>query len=299
MTGAERAVDPAGNASHESGAASQVRSTLREKRSWLTPLGRTGYGAKGVVYLLVGGLALLASLGVGGSVGGSKNAIVSLSRQPFGPVLLGAIAVGLACYTLWRMVQAATGIGVRGSDGQRAGKRLAGFFSGLLYAGLALFAGSLAVGAGGSESEGGGADWTTTLMRQPFGRWLVGAVGLVVVGLGLRQFVRSWRADFLERYRTHEMSAAERRSAKRVGQVGLAARGVVFCIIGTFVIRAALRADPSETKGLGGALHTLMGQPYGPWLTGVVALGLMAYGVLCLSYARYRDFAGGAGERGS
>jgi len=76
--------------------------------------------------------------------------------------------------------------------------------------------------------------------------------------------------------------------AIRSGQAGLSARGVVFGIIGVFLIQAALHSNAGEALGLSGALRALEQQSYGQWVLGIVALGLVAYGFYMLVLARYR-----------
>jgi hypothetical protein len=116
----------------------------------------------------------------------------------------------------------------------------------------------------------------------------VGLAGLIVIGVGLYQFARAIKGSFTRHWRGGEMSIAERTWARRAGYAGLTARGVVFSIIGWFLIRAALEAQPGEARGLAGALAELASQPYGPWLLGLVAFGLVCYGAYCFVQARYR-----------
>ena len=127
-------------------------------------------------------------------------------------------------------------------------------------------------------------------MAQPFGQWLVGLAGAVVIGVGLYHFVKAYRAAFMDNYDTGSMSAKEQDGAKWIGRFGLAARGVVFCMIGSFLIRAAVQADPTETRGLEGALESLLGKPFGPWLLTAMSAGLLAFGIYCFSRARYSRF---------
>lgn len=250
-------------------------------------LARAGYAVKGVVYGLIGFLALKAALGSGGQTTGSRGAITSLTDEPFGEALLWVIALGLAGYALWRFIQALGDPDGEGSDAEGSVKRLGYAGSGVLYGALAYFTLRLVTGSGG----GGGTNasgWTATLMAQPFGPWLVGAAGLVTIGIGLYQFNKAHKADFFDKLKTGEMSASARKWVRRVGQFGLGARGVVFVLLGVFLIQAAWQADPSEARGIGGALDALAAQPYGPYLLGTVALGLIAYGAYCVVNARFR-----------
>jgi hypothetical protein len=252
-------------------------------------LARLGYLVKGVVYGLIGVLAIMAAFGSGGQTSGSRGVLGTIAGGPFGQILLGIIAVGLFGYALWRFVQAFADPDNQGTDAEGLVKRTGYFVSGVLYAGLGIAAVRLLLGSGGGGGGGSSADsWTAKLMAQPFGLWLVGIVGAVVIGFGLYQLYKAYKADFFDKLKTAEMSATERKWTKRSGQAGLAARGVVFCIIGVFLIQAALSANPEEARGLGGALDTLAAQPYGPYLLGAVALGLVGYGVYCAVNARYR-----------
>lgn len=255
----------------------------------LEKLARAGYITKGAVYAIVGMLALQVAAGRGGELEGSRGAIMTIAEQPFGRLLLVLTTIGLAGYVLWRFVQAIWDVEEKGSDARGLLKRAAFVISGLAYASLAVMAGRIAFGMG-AGSGAGERQWTARLMAQPLGPWLVGLVGAIVIGVGVYQFYRVYRADFLVSYDLQRMSHSERRFARRAGQLGLSARGVTFAIIGWFLIQAAIQHDPSEARGLGAALATLAQQPYGPWLLGVVAFGLVAFGAYCFTKARYRHF---------
>jgi len=275
-----------------SSSASRSHAAGADLPDWASKVAPAGYIAKGVVYGMVGVLALLAAFGQGGSTEGTRGAIQEIGQQPYGTVMLVIVGVGLVAYVLWRLAQSFFDAEGAGSDAKGLVRRAAFFVSACTYGLLAFFTFNAAFGGGGSSAGGGGGSksMTAELMSQPFGRWLVGIVGAVVVGVGLYQGYRAWSKKFMEKYDTSKMSPTERTWAKRFGVAGLAARCVTFLIIGGFVIEAAATADPQETKGLGGALRTLASQPYGTWLLAIVAAGLVAYGVYCFSRAFYRDF---------
>jgi hypothetical protein len=142
-------------------------------------------------------------------------------------------------------------------------------------------------GAGGSSSSSE-QDWTARLLSQPFGQWLVGLVGAFVIGLGFYQLYKAYKAKFRKQMKWQQMSPNEETWATRIGRFGLAARGVVFTIIGFFLLEAARQSDPNQARGLDGALQSLAEQSHGPWLLGIVALGLVAYGIHMGVQARYR-----------
>jgi hypothetical protein len=256
-------------------------------RPWIERLARFGYVAYGVVYLLVGVLAVQTAFGGADHAAGQEGALRSVLIAPLGRVLLGVIAFGLLTYAAWRLYEGVMDPEGEGKAPKGIVKRIDHVLNGLFHAALALTAGQLALGSGGG---GGGSpdDWTATLMSQPLGRWLVVVAGVGIVGAGLHQFYNAYKADFREKLETDEMSLREKRWTTHAGRLGYAARGVVFGVIGVFLIQAALQADPDEAKGLGGALETLARQPFGPYLLGAVALGLVAYGVFMFVVARYR-----------
>jgi hypothetical protein len=255
----------------------------------LEKLARAGYVTKGVVYALVGVLAVQVAAGSGGRLEGSRGAIQAIGRQPFGRALLVLTTVGLASYVIWRFIQALWDVERKGSDARGIIKRLGYAASGVVYAGLAMMAGRVAFGlrAGAGDAE---QQWTARLMAQPAGPLLVALAGAIILGIGVYQFYRVYDLDFMKSYDLHRMSHSERRFARRAGQWGLSARGVTFSLIGWFLIQAAIQHDPGEARGLGAALAALAAQPYGPWLLSLVALGLVAFGAYCFTNARFRHF---------
>lgn len=255
-------------------------------RNPIEALARFGYGARGVVYGLVGGLALLAAIGSGGQTGGSRSALQTLLSQPFGKVWLVLIALGLFGFCAWRILEALTDADRRGSDIKGLGTRAAHLIGGLIYAGLAISALNLALGRGSGQNEDQAAqDWTAWLMSQPFGQWLVGLVGLAVVGAGLAFIAKAWRGNVTE----HLLLPADRKDwIVTLGRLGFASRGIVFLLIGGFLVLAAFHASSTEAHGLGGALQALQRQPYGWVLLAFTALGLFAFGLFGLVQARYR-----------
>ena len=273
--------------SSTSGRADSVRSTASD---WIADLARVGLIAQGVVYVTIGTLATMATLGSGGVLGGGREAIRQIGQQPFGQILLTIIGVGLVGYVLWRFVQAAADPDREGTDVKGLGKRAGYAISGAAYVLLAYTALSIAFGLPGGGTGDSGQSWTAWLMSMTFGIWLIGIIGAVVVGVGLGQFYLAYTGRFMWQYRTASMSARERRWAERVGRFGYAARGVTFCLIGGFILQAAWQADPQEAKGLGAAFQVVAQQPYGPWLLAIVALGFVAFGISRFFTARYRYF---------
>lgn len=251
---------------------------------WFEGMARVGFVAKGLVYILVGVLAAAAAWG-SGAAEGSEGALRSLVDEPFGQVILGAVALGLACYALWRFTSATAN-----PEDHGVGHRLLDAGKAFLHLGLAVEAARMAWpgGGGGGGNEERASHWSARAMAQPVGEVAVGVVGLIVVGYGVAQIYRGFTADLDERLELGRLSVRGRRWVVRLGRAGLAARGVVFGVIGGFLVLAAVQSDPGEARGVGGALRTIEQQAYGPWLIGIVGLGLICYGIYQLVRARYR-----------
>jgi hypothetical protein len=263
-------------------------------RPWIERLARAGYVAKGAVYPLIGILALQAAAGAGGRTTGTAGVFHLLVRQPMGRWLLWLIAVALAGYAAWRFISAAVDPEHRG---ERSWKRVAvrvGYAgSAMIHSGLAWQAVRLALGHGGAADDGQARSRTALLLDAPFGAWLVGAIAVGIAGYGVAQMVKGFRHDAVRRLHLESLAPDECRVVLRAARAGLISRCVVFGLIATFLVRAAVQHDPSEAGGLAQALRTLAEQPYAPIVLGAVAVGLAAYGAFQLALARYRSIATG------
>ncbi len=202
------------------------------------------------------------------------------------------VAFALKANVIWRWVQAITDADDKGTKAKGIALRLGYTGSGLVYAGLAYTAARILFGANDDGEPSAAQSWTARVMAFPYGNWLVILAGLAVIAFGLYQCYKGYTAKFRKRLKTAEMSGKSITWATRSGRFGFIARGVVFCIVGGFLIQAAWHYDSSEAKGLDGALQLLIRQSYGKWLLGLVALGLAAYGLYMLVEARFRRIAG-------
>ena len=255
-------------------------------RNTLERLARFGYGARGAVYCVVGALAVLAAIGRGGQAGDSKSALRAVLGGPFGAWIVGLIALGLFGFALWRLIEGVTDADNRGSGLKGLVVRAAHVGSAAIYSGLAVTAASLALGLGRHRgSQDGMQDWTAWLLSKPLGLWLVGLIGLGVMGGGIAFLLKAWKGDVTERL---ALDAAACRWAKPIGRFGYAARGVAFLLIGGFFVAAAWHQASSEVKGLAGAFAALRAQPYGWVLLALVAAGHFAFGAFGLIQARFR-----------
>lgn len=279
--------------------AQEARREAEQGRGWYSWLARIGLVAKAVSFIIVGVLAIELALGHGGKATSRQGALATIADESFGKVLLVLLAFGFAAYAIWRFVQA---FAEREDDENEAkgeakkwGKRVGYVGRGLIYAGLAVTTVKLLTNSGGGESQNEQARKSTaTVFEWPAGRWLVGLVGLAIMGAGLWNLYRGLTRKFEERWRSGEMSETERRWGGRIGVAGHLARAVVFGVIGLFITKAAVEYDPKESIGLDGALQKLVNTDYGPYLLGLTAVGLICYGLFCLVDARYRDVSVGS-----
>ncbi|MBD2560895.1 MULTISPECIES: DUF1206 domain-containing protein [Nostoc] len=256
---------------------------------WVERLGRFGYVSKGVVYGIVGLLAAQAAFGTGGKTTDTQGALQTIVNQPFGKFLLALVAIGLIGYVIWRFVQAIKDPENKGNDAKGLAVRIGYAVNGLIYASLALSAVQIVMGTGSAKNSSDSTeDWTARLLSQPFGQWLVGTVGVFVIALGFYQFYQAFSGKFRKELNLTELSNKEAQWVMRISRFGLAARGIVFCIIGWFLIEAARQSNAATAQGLDQVLQTLAQQPYGAWLLGIVALGLVAYAIYTIIQARYR-----------
>jgi len=248
-------------------------------------LARAGFVARGLIYGIIGILAIKLAVGAGGKTANQQGALKTIAQQPFGRVLLILVAIGLAGYAFWRILRALLGHGPEDSDTRF--ERFAAFASGLVYAGLCAIAVKILAGSDSSGSENVHQK-TAGVFGWPAGTWLAGIAGAVLIGVGLYQCYRGISRDFLKDSKTEEMSPAVRKWIEWIGTFGHLARGVVFGMVGVFLIKAAIDYNPDSAVGLDGALAKLAHNSYGPFLLGVVAAGFIAFALYSLSDARYR-----------
>jgi hypothetical protein len=273
-------------------AAADSRSLLhwRARDRWLEGLMRFGQLARGFVYLLPGAFALRIALVSTGRSVDQKKAIASLDRGPLGDLLLGMLAIGLAGYSLWGLYRAVFDPLGRGHTLGGWMARIGYLGSALAYAGLLWFA--LQVINGSAPSEEATQQWIARALSHRFGSWAVIAVGLAWIAFaGLIQLWMALRARFMRDLDLARMGATEHAWALHMGRVGLAARAVVFVVIGISIVGAGLHLDPRESEDLGGALLRFLGEPFGRPLLTLVASGLITFGVysiLCVRWARLR-----------
>jgi Domain of Unknown Function (DUF1206) len=250
----------------------------------LRGLARAGLTARGVIYLLIGVVAILVALGQSSRQADQQGALQLLASKPYGVVVLVLLAIGFVGYAFWMLSQAVFGVAV---DGDGAGPRLKSAGIAVVYAGLAYLTLKVILGSHGNQVKRQ-QDWTATVMRHPGGRWLIGIVGLIVVIAGAVLVVEGFRRTFAKYLDKSAMSPPTARIVELLGVVGTVARGVVFALIGVLLVEAAITHKASKSGGIDKALLTLRNQPLGEVLLLVAALGLVIFGVYGLCEARWR-----------
>ena len=254
-------------------------------RAVVESLARAGFAVKGGVYLLLGLLALLAALGMGGRVTDPLGAIATIARSPFGRVGVGAVAVGLALYAGWRFLEAFADANRVGWNRDGTPKRLAWALSGFVYAVLALDAARLALQWGERTDSG----LPPMIVASPLAPWLVTIVALGVIGYAAKEARAALAHRLSERLNLRRLTREAGPIVVEISRAGIIARAVVLAAMGIVLLRA--RATPQRaTAGtdMSDSLRLVAALPTGPWLLIVIAAGLMAYGVYQLVHARYR-----------
>jgi hypothetical protein len=253
----------------------------------LIKLGRVGYAAKGLVYIVVGFLATEAAFGQGGKTTDSKGALRTIGEAPFGRIALIIVMIGLFGYAAWRLVSAATDAERRGEQPSSIALRIGEAFRGLAYGSLAVWTLKYLLhkqAPSGNNAPG----FVHKVMTFPGGRAIVILAGLGFLVYAIYQIYKAASGKFLKRLNLSSASPATKTFVERFGRFGIVARAVVFGMIGVLIVRAAWTYDPSKAGGIAQSLNAIARQPKGQILYGIVALGLIAFGLLQIATAKYR-----------
>ncbi|MGW7044717.1 DUF1206 domain-containing protein [Streptomyces avermitilis] len=248
---------------------------------------KAGLVARGVIYVLVGVLALRIAFGGSGHQADRTGALQEISSKPFGAVLLWALGVGLVGMALWRLSEAL--FGAAGQDGGKASKRLlsagrCAFYVFVAYSVLSFAAGS----GGGGSSDDQSKDVTAKALQWPGGQWIVGVAGIAAAVAGVWIGVRAVLRKYHKHLKLGEMSRRTRQLVDISGVAGGVARGLVFAAAGAFAVRAAVDYEPDKAKGMDDTLRSFTETPMGPWLLACVAVGLVLFGLFSFALARWR-----------
>jgi len=257
------------------------------RKPWVILLARLGYVVRGLIYIVMGMLALRLATGFGGETTDATGALDFISKQPFGKILMVVVVIGLAGYSLWGFVRALLDPLGRGTDAKGLTVRGGYLVSGIAYGALVIPAVRLLQNKPAGAGAGNQQDIVATLLSQPAGVWLVAAFGLFWIVSAIAQWQQAYTANFMDDLKLGKMGHDEEKVAERLGRIGFAARGVVYALIGWFALRAAATADAFRAQGIAGALQKLAQQPYGLILLGLVSFGLVIFGLFSVMCARW------------
>lgn len=267
------------------------RRTRGQPFQWMV---RAGFVARGITYGVIGALALAMAVGAGTArtAPDQQGALALIARAPAGRAALVVICVGLLGYALWKLAQGLMGHGPEGGGDSDLKDRVANLAGAVVY--LVFFAVAVRIALGGSSAggSGGGSDQTrqaaSGVLTWPGGQLIVGVAGAVMLAISLYQLRDAVSGGFAQDSKTGRMSDSEHRTFLALGRIGLSARSVVFGLVGYFLLRTAIDFSPGQAVGVNGALARLQHQALGPWLLGLVALGLLTFALFSLLEARYR-----------
>ncbi|MGX6601110.1 DUF1206 domain-containing protein [Micromonosporaceae bacterium Da 78-11] len=271
-----------------SSATSQAKSTASRAADSkpLEYLARGGFVGYGIIHLLFAWLAVQIAFGNSGKESDQSGALSELATKPFGKFLVVVVIIGMVALAVWQAFEAAIGEGGE-QDKAAIAERVVSGIRAVIYLGIAWSGFRIVQGAGSSNADSQ-EKAASTLMDATGGRWLVGLIGIVVVGVGVGLFIYGLLKKFEKHLNTQQMNVTVRKTTRRLGMAGYTAKGVAYAIAGVLVVAAAVTYDPDKARGLDAALRTLAQASYGPWLLGLIALGIAAFGVYCFSQAKYR-----------
>jgi len=250
-------------------------------------LARVGYGVRGLLYIMMGFLALQVALGKGGAPTDMKGAIAAIGKQPGGMVFLWVILIGLVSYSLWGVVRAVFDPLHKGSDMKGLLARGGFLFSAASYALLIPGTYGLVSGSGSASSSGATQQSLSKIMASPMGHWVIGLIGLAVIAGGVHQIIEGFNNSFDKQFQPYAMNAQEVKIATQLGRFGTATRGFIFALIGVLMCLAVYQSSSNQIIGIDTVLKTILSQPFGIWLLGLVAVGLIAFGIYSMLSAAW------------
>jgi Domain of Unknown Function (DUF1206) len=281
---------PSAHATADRASQNVEREALKVERSRpFELLVRAGFVTRALTYGVIGGIALALAAGVASAPAApnQQGALAFIARAPLGRLAVGVAAAGLLAYALWKLGQAVFGHGPEGGGGSKPTDRVASAAGGLVYLGFFVVAVRILFG---NSSSGSNAPSKTAagVLGWPGGPVLVGIAGAGLVAISLYQAYDAFQGAFAQDNKLREMGPRERRAFMLLGRVGLIARALVFVLVGYFLLKTAIGFDPHDAVGIDGALARVHRQPFGPWLLGLVAAGLIVFAVFSLFEARFR-----------
>ncbi len=268
-----------------------ISSPIEAPAKWMETFARIGLSAKGIVYCISGILAFMAAFRLGNATekdASKQQLFKTIEDQPFGMVLIVAIAIGLIFFCIWRFFQAIKDTEDKGADVKGLGKRFAYFSSGITYSGLAYYV--IKVIFKKPQSSGGGKkqEMFQSIVDTSWGPWLITVLALILVGVGVYQVYFSLSGKYKKHIEETKIKKDYKTVLLRTGRIGYVARGVVWLILAWIFVKGAFNNNVQQVKGASTAFTWLKTSPYGSFLLGAMAIGLFCYGVFMFVRARYQ-----------
>jgi len=260
---------------------------LPETKKWVEHFARFGYATKGAIYIFIGVLTAMAAFNQGGQTTGRKGAFLEIAQQPFGQVLLSLVGIGFVGYGVWRFIQSIRDAENQGDDPKGLIIRTGYILSGLLYFYFAYYAYQLVSASSGNN--GGSKFLVAKMLQWSIGEWLVGLLALIVLAKGIYQVHKVTSGKYNKDVRDSQMREEIKKTYRSLGQFGLIARALIFGIISFFLVKAAMTSDAAQAKGTSG-VFSFISSTGGPLLMGIVAIGLIGFGIFEFVKARYKPF---------
>jgi hypothetical protein len=256
----------------------------RANRSdWMDRAVRLGMVAYGIVHLTIAWLGIQLAFGDHSGSASRNGALNQLAQQSWGLVVVWVVAVGMFALVVWKLLEAFVDFGIE--DGaKKVFKPVTQVFKAVVYGTLGVSAVHVATG---SKSKNKTSDYTAKLMNQPYGRWLVGVIGVAIVGYGVYLVIRGWTGKFLEHLDLQGRSGDAGKAYKLFGKFGYIAKGVAIGVIGVLFVYAAIDHSAKKSGGLDQALHKVLHQPFGPVVLFAISVGIGCYGLFCFARARH------------
>lgn len=257
-------------------------------KPWIFRYARAGHLAKGLVYFVIGLLAGLPAIGINGKFTTSEGAIYTIAKQPFGFILVLLLALGLLGFSIWGLLQVIYGVQRRNGKWKELAQRVGYGFITLIYLAFSINAFRILFHAQVKVSGHKYQELSAIILKYPFGKWIIAIIGATFIGAGIGQWIWALSGRYKKRLKCYEMSEKAYLITSIIGRIGYTARSAIFVVIGVFLIMTAWKSNPNDTKGLDGALAALIKQPFGKWILGAVAIGLMIFGFYMCMEARFK-----------
>lgn len=254
-------------------------------------MARVGFAARGFIFFVMGILALLLVFGNGGITTDQQGAIATIGKQTEGRVLLWLVLIGLICYSSWGLIQVVINPFNKENDTKGISARFGYLFGAISYLFLSIPTYDLLTGGSKPAHVGNQAaqtqNYVAKILDMPFGQWMVVVVAITVISVGIFQIFKGFMPLFGRHLDLIKLNTCQLKWVKGFGRFGTISRGFVIILVGVFLVISAYTADSNEAKGFDSALMSLINQPYGRWIIGIIALGLMSLGVYALFIALY------------